>query len=154
MEQSIQHNESKELLIEQYKVYVEMADRVSERRVGVGKLYISLLSGLLIIIPLILEKNTPADIQKVVFTVIGFLGLALCVVWLLNIRSYKQLNSLKFRVIQEMEQQLPFSCYAREWEVLKEEKRFYTYERLSRIEQYIPFLVMIPYIILLIYTLT
>ncbi len=65
--------------------------------------------------------------------------------------SYKELNSLKFSVIHEMEKLLPFACYDREWESLKEESGTRNYFRLTRIEQYVPFLLMAPYIMLLVY---
>lgn len=146
-------DKSAEWLLEEYKLYVEMADRVSARRIDASKLYISLLTGLLAVIPFILEQGTPASIQKVVLVAMGILGLALCYIWILNIRSYKQLNSLKFKVIHEMEQLLPFSCYKREWQILEEEKDSRSYLRLSRVERYVPFLLMIPYLILLIYAL-
>lgn len=152
MSEDLPEDKSTELLLEQYKLYVEMADRVSARRTDASKLYISLLTGLLVVIPLVLEQGTPVDMQNIAFLAMGFLGLALCSVWILNIRSYKQLNSLKFKVIHEMEQKLPFPCYDREWEILREEKESRSYLRLSKIEQYVPLLLMIPYLILLIYT--
>ena len=118
-----------------------------------NKLYISLLTGLLAVIPLILGQGTPVDIQNTVLLAMGFLGLAICLVWILNIRSYKQLNWLKFKVIHEMEQKLPFHCYEREWEILKEEKDSRIYLRLSKVEQYVPVILMVPYLILLLFTL-
>ena len=41
--QEMQTMESDQRLIEQYKMYVEMADRVSARRADTNKFYISLL---------------------------------------------------------------------------------------------------------------
>jgi len=138
-------------LLEEYRLYVEMADKVSARRIEASRLYIALLTGLLAVIPFILEQGTPASIQKTVLISMGFLGLALCCIWTLNIRSYSQLNSLKFRVIHEIEQRLPFPCYEREWEILKEQHDSRSYLRLSKVERYIPVLLMIPYLVLLIY---
>lgn len=145
-------NESDKLLLEQYKLYVEMADRVSGRRVNANGLYISLLTGLLGVAQFVLVQNTPTDVRKVTFVVLGFTGIALCCIWNLNIRSYKQLNSLKFRVIHEMEGSLPFSCYKREWEVLND-KGPRGYLRLSEVERYVPFVMMVPYLVLLTYVL-
>lgn len=138
------------LLLEQYKLYVEMADRVSNRRTEANKFYVSLLTGLFALFSLV---SIPANFQEIMIAGISVLGITLCFVWIVNIRSYRELNSLKFRVIHEMEQHLPFPCYDREWEILKEEAHKRNYFRLTRIEQYIPFLLLIPYIILLVYTL-
>jgi hypothetical protein len=52
-----------------------------------------------------------------------------------------------------MEQSLPFPCYDKEWEILKKEKEGKTYLQLTRVEQYVPIILAIPYILLLIYSL-
>jgi hypothetical protein len=138
-----------ELLLEQYKLYVEMTDRVSKRRIEASKLYISLLTGLLGLLSIVV--SIPTEFQKHVVVVISILGMLLCLVWIINIRSYRELNSLKFKVIHEMEQKLPFPCYEREWEILQQESDKRSYLRLTRIEQYIPLVLLIPYIILFVY---
>jgi hypothetical protein len=57
----------------------------------------------------------------------GVLGLAICTIWVVNIRSYKQINSLKFTVIHEMEKKLPYPCYDREWQILQEDANSRSY---------------------------
>jgi len=142
-----------EHLLEQYKLYVEMADRVGTRRAQTNRFYISLLSGLLAVLSIVVGRNIFSDFQAIVFTVVALLGLALCILWNINIRSYRNLNSGKFKIIHYMEQSLPFPCYDKEWEILKEEKEGKTYLQLTRVEQYVPIILAIPYILLLIYSL-
>ena len=143
----------KEHLLEQYKLYVEMADRISARRGQTNKFYISLLSALLALISITVSRNLLDSFQIIIFFTIGILGLLLSILWSVNIRSYRQLNSGKFKVIHEMEQYLPFNCYDREWEILGRGKDARKYFQLTRIEQYIPFILGIPYLILFIYSL-
>ena len=107
-----------EYLLEQYKLYVEMADRISERRMQTNKFYISLLSGLLALLSILVSVGKLN--QTLIFVIVSLLGIALCILWHINIRSYRQLNSGKFKVIHEMEQDLPFPCYDKEWEILGE----------------------------------
>ncbi len=142
-----------EHLLEQYKLYVEMADRVSNRRAQTNRFYISLLSGLLALLSIVVGRNIFSDFQTIVFSVISVLGLTLCALWNINIRSYRQLNSGKFKVIHEMEQHLPFPCYDREWEILGEGKEGKKYLQFTRVEQYVSFILAIPYILLLLYSL-
>jgi hypothetical protein len=146
----VPEDQATELLLEQYKVYVEMADRVSERRVDATRRYSALLTALLAVTPFLLDQSVPASLRSLLFFMIGSMGIILCVIWILNIRSYRQLGSLKFRVIHEMEARLPFACYRREWEILEQTPD--KYKRLSKVEQYIPLLMIIPYVVLLIYT--
>ena len=52
-----------------------------------------------------------------------------------------------------MEAYLPFPCYEREWEILKEDKNKRRYPRLTAIEQYIPMILSVPYLCLFVYSL-
>lgn len=140
-----------EHLLEQYKLYVEMADRISERRMRTNKFYISLLSGLLVLLSILV--NVGNFNQSLIFVIVSILGIALCVIWNINIQSYRQLNSGKFKVIHEMEQDLPFPCYDKEWKILGKGKEKSKYLQLTRVEKYIPLILSIPYIFLFLYTL-
>lgn len=142
-------------LLEQYKICVEMADRVSVRRGQANTFYISLLSAILALLSLIIDKNLFAGSSRILLFFTSILALALCLTWYVNIQSYKQLNSLKFKVINEMEQYLPFACYSREWEILKEKQKNgdTQYVRLTAIEKFVPLIFAVPYFGLLVYTL-
>jgi hypothetical protein len=143
----------REHLIEQYKTYVEMADRVSSRRTQIGQFYISLLSGLLVLLSLVVGSGSFGNMLNIIFVTVAVLGIVLCIIWSINIRSYKQLNKGKFKVIHEIEEQLPFPCYTREWEILEEGKKGGKYLQLTRVEQYVPFALSVPFLLLLAYSL-
>lgn len=147
-------NEFKTHILEQYKLYVEMADRVSSRRVQISSFYTSILSALLALLSITSNKELFQGPQSFVLLTVAILGLCLCLAWTANINSYKQLNSLKFKVIYEMETYLPFPCYDREWKILKEDKNRQRYLRLTAVEQYIPIILAVPYFCLFIYSLT
>lgn len=144
-----------EHFLQQYKLYVEMMDKVSERRIKNNTFYISLISSLIAFMSLVSVKIEKFFIDnKILLLLIAILGLLLCYIWYSNINSYKQLNSLKFQVIHEMEKQLPYPCYFREWEILKQGNELQKYNRLNNIEKSVPLLLSIPYFILLIYFLS
>ena len=138
------------LLIEQYKIYIEMMDRVTSRRGQANAFYISVLSGILVILSFPVNENLLIESSNVLFVCISLLGLVLCLMWYVNLQSYKQLNRLKFQVIYELEQDLPFPMYQREWDILVNEKNSSGYYRLTAIEKYIPLVLAVPYLILLI----
>ncbi|NKQ38792.1 MAG: hypothetical protein HF967_04855 [Methanosarcinales archaeon] len=128
-----------EHLLEQYKLYVEMADRISDRRERTNMFYISLLSVFLTLIFIVMGMNVLNEFQIVVlFIIISILGFALCIIWYIHIRSYRQLNSGKFKVIHEMEQYLPFSFYIKECDILIKKKESNGYILLTKVEQYVP----------------
>lgn len=142
-------------LMEQYKLCVDMADRVSARRSSVNTFYISLLSALLAFLSLIVDKALFSESINSVLFFTAILGIILCFTWYLNIQSYRRLNSLKFAVINEMEQQLPYPCFIREWEILKERQKSgrQQYIRLTTVEKTIPLIFSVPYIGLFLKTL-
>ena len=144
MNMSTCNYEYTKIVSEQYKLYVEMADRVSIRRIESNKFYISILSVLLTLYPII---SVLSNKIKLFYALIPLLGIVLCFIWVINIESYKALNELKFKVIHELEKNLPYRCFDREWEILKEQPKN-TYIRLTYIEKYNPFLFMILYLIL------
>ncbi len=140
-------------LLEQYKLYVEMADRVSSRRIEVSKFYSTLMSGLLLIVPFLLSQDQVPHTATLILVAIGLFGISLCMVWSINIASYRQLNSLKFKVIHELELLLPFAPYTREWHLLNDSTNAYNYRRVSAVERYVPFILAVPYFLLLIVAL-
>jgi hypothetical protein len=133
-------------LLEQYKLCVEMADRISTRRSQANTFYISLLSAMLAILSLVIERKLYSGSQSTLLLFTSMLGSALCLTWYVNIESYKQLNSMKYQVINEMEKQLPFPCYTREWDILKADRiRKKKYIRLTDVEKIVPLIFAIPY---------
>lgn len=105
-------------LLEQYKLYVEMADRVSARRIEANSFFMSILSALLAIAAFVFTKSICPGYERLVLISFSVLGLLLNGAWFLNIRTYRQLNSGKFKVIHQMEEKLPFPCYDKEWQIL------------------------------------
>lgn len=147
----------KTIFLEQYKLYVEMADRISERRMKANQFYMTLLSGLLVILSFAFHKENQASIgeyQAVIILSIGLIGTTFCQLWWININSYRQLNSQKFKVIHDLEAKLPFSPYAKEWKLLGEGKDAKKYFQLTRIERAIPLIIMLPYLVLLFFGIT
>ena len=138
-------------LLEQYKLYVELTDNVSERRLKTNSFYISLMSGMLGLLAIGIEKNFFQNQEGLIFIVFGLLGIMLSFLWRVNIRSYRQLNSGRFKVIHEMEAMLPYACFDREWKFLSAGEDPRQYFQLTRVENFIPLFLGIPYLILLLY---
>lgn len=138
-----------QLLLEQYKLYVQMADKISDRRADANKFFMSLLTGLIALLSVVIQFCGAAALQQAILFIIGVVGILLCYTWHVTLRSYKQLNSGKFKVIHLLEQQLPFSSYDVEWQFLERGENPQVYIPLTRVEQYIPKLFGILYVVLL-----
>ncbi len=138
-------------LIEIYKMYVQTAENVSDRRLRSNNFYLTLCS--------LLVTTSYAFLRlKIVDTllIIGMsvFGLLFSIVWFFNIRSYKCLNAGKFQVIQKIEEKLSFACFTEEWKILKHtENRSNKYSLLTTIERFIPTLFIILFTILFLYSI-
>ncbi len=116
--------EENNIKLGQYKLYVEMADKISTRRNNSNIFFSSLLSGLLAVLSFVFREQSIIDITSynIMLLLVGIMGFFLCISWFFNIRSYRQLNSIKYEIIIDMEEKLPFKCYKEEWEKIKKQK--------------------------------
>lgn len=104
-------------LLELYKMSVEMADRLSARRGTANAFFLTVQSALAATVTLVgsaQEGLTSADA-----VVLATVGVVLSVAWLLQLRSYRDLNTAKFTVILELEKDLVAQPFADEWASLK-----------------------------------
>ena len=127
----------KNILLEQYKLYVEMADRISQRRQSANNYFLSINILLSSFIYYLKESRYRFDDGVWIIFCAGFL---VCLIWYCLIRSYKKMNNGKFKVIHEMEQMLDYQPYNREWEKLGKGKDKSIYHLFTDIEIYVPWI--------------
>lgn len=134
-------------VLEQYKMYVEMADRISGRRNLANVFFLTLHTTIIGAIGFVFGKIE--YINALWMTTFPLLAiLILCFVWWRLIKSYRQLNTAKYIVIGEFEKKLPSSPYwSAEWSVLGKGKDKKKYTPLTQIENYVPIIFGILYII-------
>jgi len=139
--------EFQKALMDQYKLYLELADRLSARRMLANTFFLSVNSALAGGVFLSLEKIKQIDL----IFVVGFFTICICFcfIWWLVIHSYRQLNSGKFKVIHDMEKMLPYSCFDYEWELLGKGKELNKYFPLTHVEKWVPLIFCFLYLIIL-----
>jgi len=79
---------------------------------------------------------------------VSVVGIIICGIFWFLLRSYKQLNTGKFKVIHEIEQKLPLGLYDYEWKVLREGKNSKVYFLFSHVEMIIPWVFGAVYVVL------
>ena len=137
--------------LDQYKLYVEMADRISQRREQSNRFYVTLVSAVVALLIVVSRVGTPMGVWPVVLLISGVFGAALSAVWYFNIRSYRTLNSAKFAIINQMESRLPAAGYSDEWEILRPKGARPQYLQLTRVEQFVPVIFLVLFIALTVY---
>ena len=130
-------------LLEQYKLYVEMADRISQRRQSANNYFISV--NLVLYFLLSCSTYIKSDMGVLV---IPLAGVVICWAWCSLIKSYQGVNKGKLKVIHEMEKKLNYQPYQREWEIVgkDEEKKFY--QSFTKIELYVSWIFGMIYILM------
>jgi hypothetical protein len=144
-------------LLEQYKLYVEMADRVTERRLKINSFYLSILTGLLIFsaLPSFVKEGSLTNPGRQLVALTSLTGMIICILWWIGLASLKKLNSLKFKVINDMENSLPYQCFQKEWDDNDEEISaiIKEYRKLRKSESLVPIVISIPYFIFFIFNI-
>lgn len=116
--------------LDQYKLAVEMADRVSARRATANSFFVTVQSALVAVFGISTAERWPLTVA----------GVVVAVAWWLSLRSYRMLNSAKFEVINNMEPRLHASPFKDEWTILdrKDGPLHKRYAALSFVEQTVP----------------
>lgn len=135
----------KDHLFEQYKLYVESIEKTSDRRQQGNNYFLTINTALISLIGLSFQFKIFENVNWIK-ALLAIVGIIICIVFWFLIRSYKQLNTGKFKVIHEIEKVLPLALYKYEWEILGKGEDKSKYYPFSHIE------LLIPWIFGLIYT--
>lgn len=121
-------------VLEQYKLCLEMADRISQRRATANTFFLTFNTAVIGALAAFFEKIPQPAALAFYVAAVGF-----CIAWGLLLRSYRSLNTAKFQVIGLLEKRLPSSPFwAAEWKALGEGKDWRKHIPLSLIETAVP----------------
>lgn len=106
-----------EPLMEQYKLVLESAERLEDRRQSLHAFFVSLNTVLLAAIGLVAKQAIDAkqDDLFLFIPLIASFGAFLCQTWTRQIWSYGQVRRSKFAVLVAMEPRLPAAPFVAEW---------------------------------------
>ncbi|MCC7195798.1 MAG: hypothetical protein IT356_09605 [Gemmatimonadaceae bacterium] len=127
-------------LFEQYKLYVESAEKISERRVSANN-YLLTVNAFLVTLYTLLAASAYGGGWAILVPVAGVL---VALTWYQIITSYRNLNTVKFKVIHELEREMPAALYEYEWH-MAEEGRGKAYHPLSHLERWVPMVFALLY---------
>lgn len=118
------------LTFELYKLMVQSSEGLVARRQGVNTFFLTISGALLTAIGLIVGRGDVPRLQALGVLVLAITGMVLSFAWVSLIKSFGQLNTGKFKVINRLEQEFPAAIYLAEWHALgkgKEPKRYRTF---------------------------
>lgn len=113
----------KEEKFEQYKLFIESAEKNSDKRITQNNIYLTInLAFTSYISTQVLDLK-----HNIIMTIIGIL---ICIVWLCTINNYAKRNKVKFEIINESEYG---TLYKEEWKRISILTSLTTYEKISSI---------------------
>ena len=120
-------------LLEQYKLYVQSAENVSSRRIASSRYLLTLNVALVA-----LYGFQSANFGQTYWTLlVPVLGIPVSILWHQIIKSHRDLNTVKFELIHELEQYLPAALFGYEWQLAGQGKGK-PYNPVTHIERWIP----------------
>jgi hypothetical protein len=138
-----------DLLLEQYKIYVDSSQKVADRRLSTNNYLLTINSSLLTLLGLLaslLDDKRPLVMLPVA-------GLLISSAWYLLLQSFKRLNGAKFDVIQEVEKVLPANVFEDEWRRLTTGNRR-PYRAMSDLERIVPLIFVVFYLLAAVFVWT
>ena len=103
-----------QIVLEQYKLYMEMLDGSTKRRMDTNTFFISINAIMVTFSSFFNKGNTQAPILLAVS------GILFSLAWVFLLAQYNKVNKAKWDVVYEMEKHLPCNPFEAEWNNLKE----------------------------------
>ncbi|MEL6258009.1 MAG: hypothetical protein AAFQ67_02995 [Pseudomonadota bacterium] len=103
--------------MEIYKVMVDSVERGIDRRQALNRFYFSVVIAIFVSISFVLQSENDELPARTIVSGALFLATANCLLWLFMIFASRRLSASKYDVICEMETELEYAPFSREWEI-------------------------------------
>ena len=114
-------SEEKKIEFEQYKIFIDSAEKNSDKRITQNNIYLTIN---LAFVSYICTQNFVIK-QSIIMIIIGIL---ICIIWFCTINNYSKRNKVKFEIINESEYG---KLYKEEWKRISILTALTTYEKIS-----------------------
>ena len=102
-------------LLEEYKLWVEVADRAVQRKEQTNRLFITLITALIAATSFAIGSWPEKQVDELIPLlpgIVGAVGLALGFAWFVTLQAQERQIHAKFETIKKMEVALPFPVYS------------------------------------------
>lgn len=138
----------KDRLLEIYKLHVNVANDISNRRVSVNRHFTFVISGLIVAFVALLSveegsagKQLMNKFQYFVdgcIIAVGGVGMVISIIWWLSVNTYLNANSVRYAVMKELEARLEFQFMGRAWELMGPSYKTKSYKDVAIVELILP----------------
>ncbi len=121
---------------EQYKIFVDSAEKNSEKRINQNNIYLTFSLALFSFISI-------TKLNKLAFFILCILGTIISIIWYFTIDNYSKRNKVKFDIINEYEKENNLNWFS------EEQKRISILTNLSFLEKLLPIAFIVIYLIVM-----
>jgi hypothetical protein len=133
-------------LLHQYNAGCAMLNQTNTRRTATARFFISLSSGLIGLLTIVLRLGADSETQLIAINIISVIAIALDGVWYITVQSLRHLAAIQRTLLKEMEEMLPFAFITRQEQMMQ---RSSGWLNTGNIEQYLPLAMIIPPVLIL-----
>jgi len=134
--------------LEIYKSYLESIENISARRQSANSFFLSINTPIAGAVGYIFSDYNAKQSLSLSLVILSLSGIVICYTWYRLIKSYKQINSSKFKVLHEIEKMLPIAPFDLEWKTLGSGKDFKKYLPFTKVEFIIPWAFITLYLLI------
>lgn len=148
----------KDRLLEIYKLHVNVANDISNRRVSVNRHFTFVISGLVVAFVALLNieegsagKQLMENLQYFVegcIIAVGGVGMVISVIWWLSVNTYLNANSVRYTAMKELEARLEFQFMGRAWELMGPSYKTKSYKDVAIVELILPIAFLSGFVLL------
>ena len=128
-------------IVEQWKTCVNIANGITDKRNMANSIFITVNTALFAVVTFSLDYKS---------MLLSMIGISICILWLKLLENYKQLNEVKYEIINEIEDMLPLAPLKTEWNRLRCQGK---YTGLTKIEKALPVVFIVLYGMAMLYPL-
>lgn len=121
---------------EQYKIFVDSAEKNSEKRINQNNIHLTFSLALFSFISI-------TKLNKLAFFILCILGTIISIIWYFTIDNYSKRNKVKFDIINEYEKENNLNWFS------EEQKRISILTNLSFLEKLLPIAFIVIYLIVM-----
>jgi hypothetical protein len=122
--------------IEIYKVLIDSVERAIDRRHALNRFYFSVIVAIFVSISFVVQMENAELPARLIVSSALMLGFLNSTLWLSTIFAARRLSASKYDVICELEEQLDYAPFTREWEIHVAKGR--NFPRFTLIETLLP----------------
>lgn len=117
-------NTMSQLLLEQYKIMVKSTEKVTDQRMKVNNLFLTLSSSLLTLVIVIGNSFHYSVVGIIIMIMLTAFTLLINRQWKKLINSYGILNTGKFKIINSIENMIGVNMFQSEWTILQDKLNY------------------------------